>query len=634
MNKIFKDLTFYKYFSVFCFFGLFIVSMTNVINYYHLNQMSQSALRDQIDFQFSRVESSTQSLVGTTEQVVSSLAASPFLSEYINAKSEVTQAQLEAHMLGLAKANPSIFQLRFLDVNGNEIIDVYQPNTENNYRIEPPEQLQSKSDRNYMREMLRTPDGEFYYSAINLNKEFGVLERPIRPTLRVATPVPVGENARRAGYVIANMDARYLLSIWVSNDNLDLYILDKDGFFIASSDSELNFNRFINKSTEIQRRAERVSSELLSPSQEIYTFTLTDLIPNDAQLTLYARASTGYVEALHKEAATSALQSIALLLLASLPIAVLFSSSLTKIAMKLRSNIKEKERFATIIDRHIPIIETTKEGMIKDCNKAMINLSGYKRRELLGASVSILQHKDAKPEDFHDLWDTLNSGSDWKGEFQNQTAQGDDFWLYTHITHNKDEQGNTISYLAISNDITDSKRLARRAEFDAMTGLYNRLKGNHILEHHIELAMKKNTPFGVILFDIDNFKRINDTYGQEEGDMMLKEVGSLLSYHARRTDTVVRWEGESFLVICPNVTSPQCSQLAETIRAAVESHSFNGEGKSITISAGVATFTYPATSSEILSIADFRLYEAKRKGRNCVVSELNKYSPNVSAPSK
>ncbi len=147
----------------------------------------------------------------------------------------------------------------------------------------------------------------------------------------------------------------------------------------------------------------------------------------------------------------------------------------------------------------------------------------------------------------------------------------------------------------------DQGYLKHLAEHDALTGLPNR----RALE---DLYPKLSWPTGVILFDIDHFKRYNDTHGHLAGDSVLKNVATTLRNHARVGDVVTRWGGEEFLILTPDTELLASHQLAERLADAV------AEQTEVTLSGGVVSST-AATLEEVLSHTDAALYKAKRGGR-------------------
>lgn len=164
----------------------------------------------------------------------------------------------------------------------------------------------------------------------------------------------------------------------------------------------------------------------------------------------------------------------------------------------------------------------------------------------------------------------------------------------------------------------DVETLERLAVTDPLTGLANRRGGERSVASEISRARRQRTALSCIFIDIDRFKRINDTFGHQAGDRLLREISDLLRRTLRAYDILVRWGGEEFLLILPGVALDQARTLAERIRAAVERLDTQGLGE-VTISAGTAALDSSYDFELMLMTADRRLYEAKASGRNAVV---------------
>lgn len=161
------------------------------------------------------------------------------------------------------------------------------------------------------------------------------------------------------------------------------------------------------------------------------------------------------------------------------------------------------------------------------------------------------------------------------------------------------------------------RHLEHLATTDPLTGLHNRMKGNHALEDELERARRPSSPLATIMVDLDHFKAINDHQGHAQGDHVLRAVGQLLHERLRETDTAARWGGEEFLILCPHTTAGQASSLAETLRQSIEQHDF-GTDPPLTASFGVAALEPGDTAEGLIARADRALYAAKRASRNCV----------------
>jgi diguanylate cyclase (GGDEF)-like protein len=198
------------------------------------------------------------------------------------------------------------------------------------------------------------------------------------------------------------------------------------------------------------------------------------------------------------------------------------------------------------------------------------------------------------------------------------TMDNRDFARYRAIESN-DEIG--IISKAFNNLLaTINQLLAEKeqlAETDYLTKIYNRLKFDNIFISEIMRAQRYKTSLCLIIFDIDNFKKINDTYGHHTGDTVLIEMAKVVSNNIRSTDIFARWGGEEFVILTPNTDIEHARELAERLRVAIEGYVFN-ESISVTCSFGVAEFREGDTKDALSKRADDALYEAKRSGKNRV----------------
>lgn len=153
---------------------------------------------------------------------------------------------------------------------------------------------------------------------------------------------------------------------------------------------------------------------------------------------------------------------------------------------------------------------------------------------------------------------------------------------------------------------------------DVLTGLYNRRYFEEILPK-LNLQLGKYIRLNIFMFDIDYFKNINDHYGHESGDAVLREVGKFIQGFFYETDLCFRYGGEEFLIILEKITPQKAHDRAEQFRTALNTHRLKSKNNTITltISGGVASFPETGeTIQEIVNAADHALYEAKQKGRN------------------
>ncbi len=166
------------------------------------------------------------------------------------------------------------------------------------------------------------------------------------------------------------------------------------------------------------------------------------------------------------------------------------------------------------------------------------------------------------------------------------------------------------------------EEIYRLTTIDGLTQVYNKRYFVETLEREIGRAQRYRRDLSLIMFDIDHFKKVNDTFGHLAGDYVLKQLAAVIKSRIRREDILSRYGGEEFAIILPEIDNYNASQFAEKIRRLTEKAVFRFEDTEIpvTISIGVASLAADITDPvEFVKLADQKLYEAKNNGRNCVV---------------
>ncbi len=181
--------------------------------------------------------------------------------------------------------------------------------------------------------------------------------------------------------------------------------------------------------------------------------------------------------------------------------------------------------------------------------------------------------------------------------------------------------GRTILKFILGSNIEGQyhEEIYRLMTVDGLTQVHNRRFFEESLEKEISRAARYDRAFAIILFDIDYFKRVNDSFGHLAGDAVLRQLGGLIKTHVRRDDTVARTGGEEFGILCPEIGKEGATELAEKLRRLVAGTHFDFEGTrmKITISLGIAEWTSDRdNASALMSAADAKLYEAKDLGRD------------------
>lgn len=269
---------------------------------------------------------------------------------------------------------------------------------------------------------------------------------------------------------------------------------------------------------------------------------------------------------------------------------------------------------------------TDPEGTIGFVNPGFCGMTGYTREELINEKMSILRSGTMSTDYYKRLWTTIAAGETWEEEIVNRRRDGSMYWAYQIISPILDEEGRVTNYVGIQNDITHRKELEDElrylAEMDVLTGVANRRKTLDELEREIARATRHGHELSILMLDIDHFKRINDNYGHETGDAVLRAISATAVAMLRPSDRLGRWGGEEFVIILPETDCAGAATLAHRVVNAVrDSRAVPGE--QITVSIGVATFDADNPQESVDSMvrrADELLYSAKDLGRDRVCS--------------
>ncbi|MCR4321589.1 MAG: EAL domain-containing protein [Candidatus Brocadiaceae bacterium] len=306
---------------------------------------------------------------------------------------------------------------------------------------------------------------------------------------------------------------------------------------------------------------------------------------------------------------------------------------MSNIGIQIGQFIKRKEAESQIVklSRAVEqspntILITDVKGNIEYVNPKCVRLTGYTPEEVIGKNPRIFKSGETPSEKYKQLWTTIKSGGEWRGEFQNKKKTGELYWEYASISPIKNAQGVITHFLAIKEDITARKRSEAHLEYlannDPLTNLFNRRRFREELEDWVA-QMERHESTGALLFiDLDNFKYINDTLGHQKGDEILINFACLLRARVRETDIIARLGGDEFAIILPFTDAYRAlsfaMQILELARGTIKVNK-DGHPGGITTSIGIALFPDHGNDVEkLLAYADLAMYRAKEKGRNCV----------------
>ncbi|MFP3983329.1 MAG: diguanylate cyclase [Desulfurivibrionaceae bacterium] len=288
-----------------------------------------------------------------------------------------------------------------------------------------------------------------------------------------------------------------------------------------------------------------------------------------------------------------------------------------------------KEKFKSITAAvQDAIIMIDYRGSICYWNEAAGRIFNYHAAEVLNKNIHDLfissDRKTVFPDSFPELWESDRCHVTGRTtELVAQKKDGDQVPIELSLSIVRmDEHWHAIG---IVRDITHRKEmeyeLEKMAATDQLTGAYNRRKLLDLLDYERRLARRSVRSLCLIMFDIDNFKKINDRYGHSVGDEVLKTLVLVVQRNIREADVLARWGGEEFVILTPDTELGGAVKLAEKLRRIVADADFPEVGH-ITISLGVAQDRLEESVDAFISRVDDWMYEAKNKGRNQVQSRI------------
>ncbi|MBN2964817.1 diguanylate cyclase [Sulfurospirillum sp. T05] len=283
----------------------------------------------------------------------------------------------------------------------------------------------------------------------------------------------------------------------------------------------------------------------------------------------------------------------------------------------LEENNTQKQKLAqdhSIINRYAIYVKLDTVGVITEASEAMAHVSGFSKSELVGKGW--YHFCIEPPESIVELRERMRTKADWEGKLSFERKDGNTYWLHCSLIAQFSKDGTKTGYLVFAKDISNEVRIKGLIYIDELTQIYNRKKLNETLISALHIAQRyPDEQSAFILFDIDDFKAVNDTHGHLVGDSILQELSALVAKNLRDVDTFARWGGEEFAVIAPKTSLEGALKITEKLRHLVSSHHFKNV-EHITCSFGITEIKPTDTQDDLLKRADEALYSSKSKGKN------------------
>ena len=268
------------------------------------------------------------------------------------------------------------------------------------------------------------------------------------------------------------------------------------------------------------------------------------------------------------------------------------------------------------------LIVSDQNNIITDINPALEKMTGYRREELIGQHLKVLNDDLLPSEGYQAIKSSLLTSSSWHGEYMHRHKNGYSYPTYNSISILPDKHNEMAYFITITRDISEDKKaqdkIAYQASHDQLTGLVNRYAFEKQLSNTLpSISTGKIGAF--LLFDIDNFKTINDSVGHESGDTLLKEIAHRLKQQIKAPDLISRLGGDEFALFTTVNSKESLHHFVNEIVMLFNSPFDIGQGFSISATASIGISLYPDDATDAATLfknADQALYQAKDVGRN------------------
>lgn len=269
------------------------------------------------------------------------------------------------------------------------------------------------------------------------------------------------------------------------------------------------------------------------------------------------------------------------------------------------------------------MVVTDVDGHVQDINPAFTAITGYHADEVVGKRLNLLNSGRQNEQFYEAMWQSLAETGRWSGDLWNRRKSGEEFVEKLTINTSYNDDGSVNCRIGLFSDVTEKRRreasIWHQAHYDHLTQLPNRQMFHTNLQRCIQTSRDSGLPFALIFLDLDFFKEVNDTFGHDEGDELLRLVSRRLMSCVRGSDLVARLGGDEFTLIIQGLSNPDdvmpiCDKV---LRAVAQPYTLNTT--TVYISASVGVTFYPQDGEDAVTLlkhADLAMYAAKDLGRN------------------
>ena len=601
--------------------------------------------------------------------VLDLLKQSARVKDYVTDDTEAQRQQLALYFQQVSSAFHRFDQIRLLNNDGQELVRVDLKNGHG--EIIPQDQLQNKSDRYYFTEAKDLASDEVFVSRLDLNIEHGEIELPHKPMLRFSVPI-FDNQGKRAGVLVLNYLAKNMLGNFrkqmLKRANQQGMLLDGQGYWLSNHERSNEWgadlgkpdHTFANMYPEVWPTVANLDSGIIETKTGIFRFQTLQpfgfatnmpthfMAEHDVVVTPQSVANTNWklvifvpYDFIQKRLflyQTMGKWLLSLLVLFLVGAALLAAIVTTHRDARRREALRLNEVLHDLYDNApCGYHSLDNQGRVTRINQTELDWLGYQREEVINQPFIHLLTPTSQAE-FQAFFSSFTEGVSGDNlVLEMQRKDGSTFYISNSVTVLKDKQGHfaaaRTSVFDISKRIELEQKLALLANRDELTGISNRRHFYERGELELKRAQRYQQPLAVLMLDADHFKAVNDNYGHDVGDLVLKSLANTLIYTLRETDVFGRIGGEEFAVVLTQTAQTVALEVAERLRHELEqirvpvqasnqyaSEQAKSESVGITVSIGLGMLDNSDQQlDDLLKKADLALYQAKAQGRNRVV---------------
>lgn len=639
---------------------LIATALALTLGYIHF-QYTQNLEKTMLDQEEAFVTSTTQALQKEMQiqlMVLQMSTRSKALVDFLENGTLSSKKGLESLFANLASTFFRYDQIRLLDIDGKERIRINYINS--SVEIVTPVNLQSKKHTDYFQEGIKQSQGKVYVSAMELNVEHGEIEVPYKPVIRFATPV-VNKEGKTVGLMVMNYLATELLQNF--RDQMELRIngqgmlIDPEGYWLSNHDRSNEWGgsldtvsqKFQHQYPQAWPTIQKNDNGIYHSDQGIFRYVSINPFSLDS-IGKYQAEKTINLSVSEKSRRQNNWKLIIFLPydvmnqssffykpVGRVIVASLFvgSASILLLLLIMSEQKRRRLRYDLYIKNElIDLYENApcgyhsldKNGYVIKMNQTELSWLGYTREEVIGTSFTDFLTEDSVPA-FEQFLKNLHLDKTIEGVvLEVQCKDGHTFFVSTSATSILEK-----GYFAIARtsafDITERIELERRLDHIANTDVLTEISNRRHFFMQASQILETKEPVSLLMIDADHFKSINDNFGHDIGDLVLKFIATSLQKALPEKAILARIGGEEFAILTTGIDKKETLELANSICERLANSKIKIDQQltvEITLSIGTTQRINPNEElNDLLKRADVALYFAKTTGRNKAVQSTD-----------